>query len=62
MNKIFYFNNKKTQEKIKTFKISLIRKLISFLNVQANKRKYEKPFKSSSWSDSKTLDEKEIKL
>ena len=45
-----------TQKKDKkTLKISLLRKLISPLNVQANKRKYEKPFKSISWSVSETL-------
>ena len=32
--------------------MSLLGKLISPLNVQANKRKYEKPFKPISWSDS----------
>ena len=37
MNNAIYFNNKKVQEKIKTFKISSIRKLISPLNVQASK-------------------------
>ena len=35
--------------------MSLVRKLISPLNVQTNKRKYDKPFKSISWSDSETL-------
>ena len=29
---------------------------------QNSKRKYEKPFKSNSWSDSKTSDEKGLKL
>ena len=54
----------KTLEKIKkTFKISLIRKSISPLNinVQANKRKYEKPF-FTSWSGSETLHGKEPKF
>ena len=63
MNKFFYFNsNKDIRKDKKTFKTSLIRKLISLLNVQVNKRKYEKPFKSNSWSDSETLNEKELKL
>ena len=29
---------------------------------QSSKRKYGKHFKSNSWSDSKTLDKKELKL
>ena len=57
LNKVFYFNNNGTRKDKKTFKISSIRKLIVSLNinVQLNKRKYEKPAKSISWSDSKTL-------
>ena len=43
------------QKKKKNFKIYLIKKLISHLNVQANKTKDEKPFGFNSWSDSKTL-------
>ena len=39
-----------------------MRKLISSLNVQASKRKYKKPFKSNSLSNSKTLDETELNL
>ena len=35
--------------------MSLLRKLVSPLNVQANKRKYEKPIKSLLWSESETL-------
>ena len=43
----------KTQGKKKRiFKISSIRKLISPLNVQANKRKNKEPFKSILWSES----------
>ena len=33
----------------------MLRKLISPLNVQANKRKYEKPFKSILWSGSENF-------
>ena len=47
MNKVFYFNNNKGTRKDKK---------ILPIYVQANKRKYKKPFKSISWSDSKTLD------
>ena len=39
-----YINNNKDMRKDKN--ISFVRKLISPFNVQANKRKYEKPFKS----------------
>ena len=35
--------------------MSLVRKLISALNVQAKKSKHEKSFKSISWSVSETL-------
>ena len=43
MNKVFYFNNKKTQEKIKNFQNIFDKKNNLFKLV---KRKYEKPFKS----------------
>ena len=33
----------------------MLRKLISHLNVQTNKKKYEKPLKSISWSDTETF-------
>ena len=39
-----------------------MRKLISPLNVQANRRKYKKPLKFISWSGSETLDGKELKF
>ena len=39
----------RAKEKRKNFKISSIKKLVSPLNVKANKRKSEKPFKSISW-------------
>ena len=59
MNKVFYFINNKGTRKDK--KLS-IRKLISPLNVQASERKYEKPFKSLSWSDSEALAGDELKF
>ena len=39
-----------------------MRKLISPLNVQANRRTYKKPFKYIPWLDSDTLDGKELKF
>ena len=51
----FNFNSNTGTKKKKNFKIYLIKKLISHLNVQANKTKDEKPFGFNSWSDSKTL-------
>ena len=40
------------KEKTKIFRNIFNKKMTSPLNVQANKRKYEKPFKSISWSGS----------
>ena len=68
LNKVFSVNNKITGKDLKTFKISSIRKLISSLNknlnvnAQPNERKYKKPFKSISWSDSETCYGKEPKF
>ena len=60
LNKVFYFNNdEKEEERIKSFKR---RKFNSPLNVQVSKKKYHKPFKSNSWSESENLDGLELKL
>ena len=62
---VFYFNNNKDtspQEKIKIFQNIFDKKMISPLNLQANKRNYEKPFKCISWSDSHSLEGKELKF
>ena len=62
MNKIFTLIYNK---KIKNFQ-NIFDKKTNFTlqcsSQQKSKRKYRKPFKSNSWSDSKTLDEKELKL
>ena len=41
MNTVIYLIIIKVQEKMKTFKIALIRKLFSYLNVQVNNPKFE---------------------
>ena len=50
----------------KIIRIRIFDKKINFTlqcsSQQNRKRKYGKPFKSNSWSRSKTLDDKELKL
>ena len=66
MNKVFYFNNIKLQEKIKIFQNIFDKKINFTLKCSSQdktvKENTKKPFKSNSWSDSKALYEKELKL
>ena len=59
--RVFYFNSNKGTRKDLS-KCLRLKKFFSPLNVQASKKKYWKPTKSISWSDSETLDGKGIKL
>ena len=62
MNKVLYFNNKKTQDKIKTFQNIFDKKINFTLKCSSQYEKNEKLFKSNSWSDSKSLNGKELKF
>ena len=62
MNKVFYFNIQKIEKNLQNIFDKKINFTLQCSNQQNNKRKYGNPFKSNSWSDSKTLDEKELKL
>ena len=63
MNKVFYFSNNKDPRKYERISKYFDKKINFTPNVhKANKKKYEKPFKSISWTNSGTLDEKELKF
>ena len=61
LNKAFYFNNNKDRKRYKYFQNIFDKKINFTLRFQA-RRKYKKPFKPILWSDSETLDGKELKF